>query len=277
MNLLKFLKEVIYPPVSVDYEISASLATDVGCTRLNNEDHIEICFSDINRQKVIGIVADGMGGHAAGETASQEAVQNIQSNYFAKKYTDNPVRSLKNAVIKANTHIYQLALHDSKLSGMGTTVTALAIVNGFAYYAHVGDSRLYQLRNGVIQQLTHDHTLVAQMVIDGLITQEQAQSHPDRNILSRALGTQPNIEVDVVKSPIPIQIGDIFILCSDGLYDLVTDSEIAETVNKYPPEEACHLLIEAARSAGGYDNISVIILAVQEKKAKSRKTPITKF
>lgn len=160
---------------------------------------------------------------------------------------------------------------------MGTTATALAIVNGFAYYAHVGDSRLYLLRNGIMQQLTQDHTFVAQMINDGLISQELAQTHPDRNIVTRALGTKPTVDVDVVKSPIPIQDGDIFILCSDGLYDLVTESDIAKLVREHNPANACHLLIESARSAGGYDNISVIILAVQTTKAEPIKAAITRF
>lgn len=278
MSLIKCLNSIRQSaPLIGDYEIIVSLASDVGCSRLNNEDCIHYCSSDINQQNVLAIVADGMGGHAAGETASHEAVHSIQSHYFAKKYVGDPIRSLKNAVMQANAHVYQLAIHDRALSGMGTTATALAIVNGFAYYIHVGDSRLYQLRNGNMHQLTRDHTLVAQMVNDGLISPELAQTHPDRNIITRALGTKPTVDVDVVKSPIPIQEGDIFILCSDGLYDLVAEQEIAKLVREHNPANACNLLIQAARSAGGYDNISVIILAVQTLKAELIKTPITKF
>lgn len=278
MGFLGYLKTIAQPilPIS-DYKIIASLASNVGCCRSINEDQIHYSSLDKNWQNILAIVADGMGGHAAGETASHEAVHSIQSHYFAKKYFSNPIRTLKNAVLQANTHIYQLAVHDPALSGMGTTVTALAIANGYAYYAHVGDSRLYLLRNGVTQQLTQDHTLVAQLLRDGLIAKEQALTHPDRNIVTRALGTQPIVEVDVVKSPIPIQIGDIFVLCSDGLYDLVTDTDIAKAVSEHNQSDACQLLIEAARSAGGYDNISVIILAVQTTKNKPIKTAITRF
>jgi protein phosphatase len=260
-----------------NYEIIASLLSNVGCCRLDNEDCIHYSSLDKSQQNALAIVADGMGGHAAGETASHEAVHSIQSHYFAKKYFSNPIRTLKNAVIRANTHVYQLAAHNPALSGMGTTATALAIVNGYAYYAHVGDSRLYLLRNGVMQQLTQDHTLVSQMLRDGLIAKEQALTHPDRNIVTRALGTQPIVEVDIVKSPIPIQAGDVFVLCSDGLYDLVTDSDIANLVSEYSPTDACQLLIESARSAGGYDNISVIILAMQSTKTKPIKAAITRF
>lgn len=279
MNLLKHLKTICpkTPLIGDYYKITTSLATNLGCCRANNEDCIHYSSLDKNQQNILAIVADGMGGHASGETASHEAVHSIQSHYFAKKYFSNPIRTLKNAVLQANTHIYQLAVHDPALSGMGTTVTALAIANGYAYYAHVGDSRLYLLRNGVTQQLTQDHTLVAQLLRDGLIAKEQALTHPDRNIVTRALGTQPIVEVDVVKSPIPIQIGDIFVLCSDGLYDLVTDTDIAKAVSEHNPSDACQLLIEAARSAGGYDNISVIILAVQTTKNKPIKTAITRF
>ena len=278
MSFLRCLKTIGRPaPLIGDYDIVVSLASDVGCSRLNNEDCIQYSSLDKNRQNTLAIVADGMGGHAAGEIASHEAVYSIQSHYFEKKYASDPIRSLKNAVILANAHIYQLAIDDPALSGMGTTATALAIANGFAYYAHVGDSRLYLLRNGLMQQLTQDHTLVAQMVSDGLISPELAQTHPDRNIITRALGTKPMVDVDIVKSPIPIQNGDIFMLCSDGLYDLVAEQEIAKLVREHNPANACDLLIKAARSAGGYDNISVIILSVQNTKAEPIKTPITKF
>jgi PPM family protein phosphatase len=278
MNFLKCLKTIGQPaPLISDYEIIASLASDVGCCRLNNEDCIQYSSLDKNQRNALAIVADGMGGHAAGEKASHEAVHNIQSHYCAEKYADDPIRFLKNAVMQANAHIYQIAVHGPALSGMGTTATALAIVNGFAYYAHVGDSRLYLLRNGIMQQLTQDHTLVAQMINDGLISQELAKTHPDRNIVTRALGNKPTVDVDVVKSPIPIQGGDIFILCSDGLYDLVTESDIAKLAREHNPANACHLLIESARLAGGYDNISVIILAVQTTKAEPIKVAITRF
>ncbi len=266
----------LYTPLD-KYTLLAFSATDIGCCRSHNEDRIQFLVRGSDSQNILAIVADGMGGHAAGETASHEAVQSIQSHYFAKKYFSNPIRTLKNAVIQANTHIYRLAAHDPALSGMGTTVTALAIVKGYAYYAHVGDSRLYLLRNGVMQQLTQDHTLVAQMLRDGLIAKEQALTHPDRNIVTRALGTQPIVEVDVIKLPISIQTDDIFMLCSDGLYDLVTDSDIVKLVSEHNPTDACRLLIETARSAGGYDNISVIILAVQTTKKTPIKAAITRF
>ncbi|MGZ4968163.1 MAG: Stp1/IreP family PP2C-type Ser/Thr phosphatase [Methylobacter sp.] len=278
MSLLKHLETICSkPPLLGDYSITTFLATNLGCCRTNNEDYIHYSSLDKNQPNALAIVADGMGGHAAGETASHEAVHCIQTHYFAKHFCSNPIRNLKSAVIQANKHIYQLAVDDPVLSGMGTTVTALAIVKGYAYYAHVGDSRLYLLRNGVMQQLTQDHTLVAQMLGDGLITKEQAQTHPDRNIITRALGTKPIVEVDVVKSPIPIQVDDVFVLCSDGLYDLVTDSDIAKLVSEHNPSGACHLLIESARSAGGYDNISVIIVTVQGIKTKPIKAAITRF
>lgn len=278
MSFLRCLKTMGRPSVLIgDYKIITSLASDVGCCRLNNEDCIQYSSLDRKQRNVLAIVADGMGGHAAGETASHEAVHSIQSHFMQQNYTGDLIRSLKNAVMQANAHIYQLAVHDPALSGMGTTVTVLAIVNGFAYYAHVGDSRLYLIRNGSMQQLTQDHTLVFQMLNDGLISHEQAQTHPDRNIITRALGTKPTVDVDVAKSPIPIHTGDIFILCSDGLYDLVTDFEIAKLVSENDPANTCHLLVESARSAGGYDNISVIILAVQSATTEPFKPAITRF
>jgi PPM family protein phosphatase len=279
MGLLQEFKSLFNPrPVQAErYDLTVALESDIGCCRLENEDFIHFSLIDNSKQDALAIVADGMGGHAAGETASREAIQAIQKYYLSRRLAENPQKRLKQAVIKANTQVYEISCKDKSLSGMGTTVTALAIVNGFAYYAHVGDSRLYLFRNGNLEQLTQDHTLVQQMLNDGLITEEQAINHPDRNIINRSIGTKPAEEVEVINHPIPVQISDIFLLCSDGLYDLVSDLEIIKIISKFEPVEACQHLIESACSAGGYDNISVIIVKVQSSKILPMKPTITRF
>lgn len=262
--------------MNLQYDIVASLSTDNGCVRQNNEDCLQFLTKDTDPLNVLAIIADGMGGHVAGEKASYEAVQRIQSYYFAKHYFKSSISILKEALKQANASIYQLAKHDSTLLGMGTTATVLAIVKGYAYYAHVGDTRLYLLRDDQMLQLTQDHTLVGQLLEDGLITPEQAHTHPDRHVITRALGTQPSVIVDVINKPLPIRIGDVFMLCSDGLYDLVDDIIIARIISSFAPNEASHRLIELARSAGGFDNISVIILAVQAINSMLVNAPITR-
>ena len=279
MRLFNQFKAIVQrsPQGLNSFEFIVGLKSDLGCHRAVNEDCIYCSLPSNNQQSTLAIAADGMGGHNAGETASREASQAIQTHFFASRYFDNPAKSLKNAVVAANSRVYQLACQDISLSGMGTTVTALAIVKGLAYFAHVGDSRLYLFRDGKLRQLTQDHTLVAKMLKDGLITQEQAKNHPDRNIINRSIGTKPEEEIDVLKVPIRVQANDIFLLCTDGLYDLVPDYEIANTISHHAPDEACHLLIETARSYGGYDNISVIIVKAESPVIASIKPAITRY
>jgi len=249
---------------TVAHEIVASVQTDKGCVREINEDSGRLVHpSDEAQSKKRGtllIVADGMGGHSAGEVASGMAVELIPEIYYASK--GEPSDALKEAVEEANRRIYAASLEDESKRGMGTTCTALCLLDGQAFAAHVGDSRLYMLRGGKVYQLTEDHSAVMEMVKLGLITKEEARHHDDKNVILRALGTSPEVEVSTLE-PFSVRAGDQYLLCSDGLYDLVPDEEIEhELSNAGDIQAAGQKLITLAKERGGHDNITVGIVAV---------------
>lgn len=243
-------------PAFFSYELTGEVMSDVGCHRQLNEDHG--CLLR-NEQTALLVVADGMGGHAAGEVASRLAVEVI-----SQVYSETAIEpALENAFHAANREIYQAATQNRELQGMGTTCTALMIRKGLAYSAHVGDSRLYLVRGGQIYLMSEDHSAVMEMVRRGLITLATARHHEDKNVILRALGTQPKVAVSVWSKPFPVQAGDQFVLCSDGLYDLVEDEEIKQTVFRAAPKVACEHLISLALQRGGHDNITVGVLGVR--------------
>jgi serine/threonine protein phosphatase PrpC len=241
------------------------MRTDVGCHRDLNEDCIRYAkpgdLELLARKGVLAIVADGMGGHAAGEVASELAVDVVGRLYYQDE--GEPDIALKRALEGANRIIYETALKDEHLQGMGTTCTALVLKNGMAHVAHVGDSRLYLLRNGALFLMTEDHTIVMQMVKAGLITTEESRSHPAKHVIVRALGTRPTVEVAMGKAPFPIREGDLFMLCSDGLYDMVEETEMKEILLSLPISVGGERLIALARERGGYDNITVGLVRVK--------------
>lgn len=260
------------------YEIEACVVTDVGCHRQQNEDSAKFVQpngSECSSKGFLAIVADGMGGHQAGEIASRLAIDEITNNYYLQKQND-PLDSLQKAFAKANEVIYQQSNNNKVLSGMGTTSTALLLKNDHAYFAHVGDSRLYRIYEGRLFLLTEDHTIVNQMLKNGLINPVEAKNHPERNVVTRALGTRPVVEIALSQDPRPIKIGDFFILCTDGLYDVVSDDEIREITLSAVPHLACQKLIDLAKAKGGYDNISVGILAIRALDTSARPVPITR-
>lgn len=251
------------------------LLSDVGRSRSNNQDNIgSFRFSD--NQSILAVVADGMGGHQGGEVASQTAVEIFQRTYSNHLASSDCPQALITGFVAANTAIYQLAQNSSELNGMGTTLVALAVIGGFAYYANVGDSRLYLLRNGKCAQLSEDHTVVAEMVKGGLLTAEAAENHPDKHLITRAVGTASDINVKISDAPLLIEIGDCFLLCSDGLYDLVKEIEIAQIIINNPAQEACKQLVDLANNRGGYDNVSVIVVKILEKPTLVTAPPITR-
>lgn len=275
--MFQFLKRLRSGTQGIDnYKIEVSIASDTGCCRSNNEDSVQVFSPEGNPESALAIVADGMGGHNGGEIASREAVAEIGS-YYLRNISANPLKTLSNCFLKANTRVFTLADQHPEWSGMGTTATALLVAKGMASYAHVGDSRLYRFGNTSMEQLSSDHTLVAEWVMEGVISREEAEIHPDRNIITRAIGTRSAIEVEVCKSEWPIQIGDLYLLCSDGLYDLVTDLEIESILRENQLNEACEALIATAKNRGGYDNISVILLAIREKQIVPIEPPLTKI
>lgn len=249
------------------YEIDASVQTDKGCVREANEDSGRYTKPNdrslITKRGALLVVADGMGGHASGEVASGMAVE-LVSRFYYEGQGDDPRAALKEAVEEANRQIYAASAGDEKLSGMGTTCTALALRRGGAFSAHVGDSRIYLRRGGRMYLMTEDHSAVMEMVRHGVISAEEARHHEDKNVILRALGTSPEVEAEAWEKPLPIQIGDQFLLCSDGLHDLVGDEEMGEALARAAdPHEACEQLIALAKRRGGHDNITVGIAVVR--------------
>jgi protein phosphatase len=250
---------------SPENRLSVSLKTDLGCVRQINEDACRCRIpSDpqlLETKGVISLIADGMGGHSGGEVASSIAVDVITRAYYESKRS--PRDALKQAFEIANQEIYHAAIADKALEGMGTTCTALVVCGEQAFAAHVGDSRLYLLREGEIYLMTEDHSAVMEMVKLGIITAEQARHHEDKNVIIRALGTSAAVEVALWETPMQVRDNDRFLLCSDGLYDLMEDVEIRDLVlNSVDHHSACEALVARARGRGGYDNITVGIVKV---------------
>lgn len=247
------------------YDIVASMLSDVGCYREENEDRGRVIKPGdpnvLERKGILALVADGMGGHSAGEVASSMAVEVISRVYYDEP--GDPQEALTRALIEANNRIYEAATGNEALGGMGTTCTAVVLQDGSAISAHVGDSRLYLVREGGIYLLTEDHSAVMEMVRRGLLTVEEARNHADKNIILRALGTNPEVEVATWDEPLPLKEGDHLLLCSDGLYDLVEDEEIRQAIIDGDPHAACASLVALAKQRGGYDNITVGIVEIK--------------
>ncbi len=234
--------------------------SDCGKTRENNED---FATAEVFEESVILILADGMGGHKGGEVASGKAVKTaleyITSKYKSTHTPEKTLSVLKDAVKKANSDVYCASEKDADLHGMGTTID-ICIINGVnAYIAHVGDGRVYKIsKDGEITQITRDHSLVEYMVETGAITPEEAFNHPQKNIITRALGTNPSIDVDTYTAQ--IDKSDKLLLCSDGLSNMVEKSQIAKLIaGSENPKEAATRLVEEANKKGGTDNITVIV------------------
>ena len=202
------------------------------------------------------LVADGMGGHQAGEVASAMAAETIRACAQKAAGREITVRSAVSWVRKANKGIYQAASEDLSRAGMGTTLTFLYFMPGHAMLAHVGDSRCYQIRDGSITQLTRDHSLVAELVRKGEITPEQAKIHPYRNIITRALGTDSTVAVDA--QDIDTEKDDIYLLCSDGLSNYIEPDELLRAASEQSPDALCEYLTGLALERGGRDNITVV-------------------
>ena len=254
---------------SINTTVVASVQTDPGCVREANEDSgRHVSPNDAETRLVRGtltIVADGMGGHASGEVASQMAVELISEAYYAADASVPATEALRQAIAEANAAIFETSSSDEKYFGMGTTVIALVLQGDRAFAAHVGDSRLYRFRGGVLELLTIDHSQVMEMVRHGIITMEQARNHDDKNVILRAVGTQPEVEVELT-GPFSVQIGDTFLLCSDGLNDMVEDAVIEEILaNEHSIHTASEKLIAAAKANGGHDNITAGIVRVTEQ------------
>jgi protein phosphatase len=249
---------------SGDLVVRAVLRTDVGLVRSENQDFGAYTTPSEERDSHTGgrllIVADGMGGHRGGATASRLAAETVKAQYLGSETTD-VASALRDALTRANARIFSEAQANPDLRGMGTTTSALAVRHGEGWFAHVGDSRIYRVRNDEIKQLTEDHSLVASMVREGLITPKEAETHPRRNVLQRSMGVAEDVEIDV-QGPFELNLGDTFILCSDGLHGLVKEPEIKE-VAKLPIEQAADDYVKLALERGAPDNVTVIVARVE--------------
>ena len=209
------------------------------------------------------IVADGMGGHAAGEIASSLAVETLYRQYYDEDDIPlPPAIRLERAVIEANLSVYEQAVTVDAQSGMGTTLVAAVVHEGRALIANVGDSRAYLIRDGQATQITDDHSWVAEQVKLGTITQEQAQTHAYRNLVTRCLGHRPGMQVDIFEHR--LRQGDVLLLCSDGLSNQVPDVELAAVLTEQTPEQGVQTLVDMANQKGGPDNITAVVAQVIE-------------
>ncbi|HSJ57414.1 MAG TPA: Stp1/IreP family PP2C-type Ser/Thr phosphatase, partial [Anaerolineae bacterium] len=242
--------------------------TDVGRARPHNEDYADLFVPDdpqlLATKGSLFLVADGMGGHQAGEVASQGAVEMVTGEYY-RDTTRDVQGSLVRAFRVANETLYAQAQADLSKGGMGTTLVAAVIVGARVYVANVGDSRAYLIDEQGINQITEDHSWVEEQVRVGLLTTEQARRHPQRNLVTRALGSKPAVEVDLFEGE--IAAGQALLLCSDGLTGRVSDAEIADTVLKHPPPDAAHRLVAMANERGGNDNITVLLIYATDQGA----------
>jgi protein phosphatase len=253
-------KERPRPIVPLEPEVFGG--TDVGRKRPGNEDSHGVWVptdpDSGQRLGVLLVVADGMGGSQSGEVASQMAVDAVIRVVSQSNGEDIP-GMLRHAIEEANREVHQAGQQDTERNGMGTTCTAVLIREDAAWVAHVGDSRAYLLRAGHIRQLTSDHTLVAGLVENQQITRLQARRDPRRNILTRSIGPQPEVEPDVFRADTRLCAGDAILLCSDGLHNYFNDSELADMITEGHPSSVVRDLIAEANDRGGADNITMVI------------------
>lgn len=255
-------------------KVSVAAKTDLGRVRENNEDKYEFFLpsndEELASRGLVFVVCDGMGGHEAGQIASELACKTFISVYRDHPAED-PAEAARSAVIAANRFVLDVARAVPSRRGMGTTLSALLLVQERAYIVQVGDSRVYRLRDGAIMQVTTDHTWVEETVALGTMSREEAERHQYRHVLTRAVGTEPEIKTDVFIED--AREGDCFLLCSDGLTNHVTDEEIAEALGKQGPAEAAWSLVNRALVGGGSDNTTVIVVRLDALERVSPSSP----
>ena len=244
------------------HQITIAHRTDAGREREENQDAI-VYIRDERHDCHLLVVADGVGGGTCGQIASQLAAETIRQSFFAMAEAIQAINDrLVFAVAEANRLILHRAERNRRCKGMGSTCAVLALAEDQAHLAHAGDSRIYLVRDNRIAQLTRDHSITQRMLDDGLISEEEAATHPDRDRLDRALGLRTDLKPDVRPDPIRLNEQDSFVLCTDGLTNLVRDEEIFRIVQFAPATSACEALVEMANQRGGHDNITVAIARV---------------
>jgi serine/threonine protein phosphatase PrpC len=252
-------------PLRVVPRVKFVARSEIGHARENNEDKFDFYEPDeeplLAARGSVYLVCDGMGGHNAGQIASELAAKQFLHAYYHLGGTAQ--EAARHAILQAHHYIAEMASKIPSRYGMGTTLTALILKQDEGILAHVGDSRCYRLREGVFEQLSRDHTLVARLVEQGIITPEQAKYHPQRNVIRQAVGvadpTEP-LEPDI--ETFALQAGDLYLLCSDGLTDMVDDAEIEAILRDEPPTRAAWRLVDRALANGGRDNITVVLVRV---------------
>jgi serine/threonine protein phosphatase PrpC len=247
-----------------DRGTTASL-TDVGQVRNENQDSFAV--RELPEARFL-VVADGMGGHLGGSLASRICVETVTEEVEGSEIQWNDphqVRSLlEQALLRANTEVFRAAQANTEAYNMGTTALLVAIVGNQAYIAHVGDSRLYLLRGSKAVRLTTDHTSAQVLLEAGRLTAEEVRDHPESHRLMRAIGVMSQVEPDVRREAVELRFGDVLLLCSDGLYDVVEGREMAIAARKFEPDKACTRLVELANNRGGPDNVTVVLYRREE-------------
>ena len=237
--------------------MKAFALTDVGQRRKINQDCVYASVVPVGNLPNLFIVADGMGGHKAGDFASRFAVNAVRESIGASQET-NPIKLIRDAIELANRGILRESDEHEEMRGMGTTIVVTTIIDRYAYTANVGDSRLYLLGDS-LKQITKDHSLVEEMVRLGEITEAEARNHPDKNIITRAVGATPNVDIDFFDYK--VEPGGMILMCSDGLSNMVEDEDIRRILRRtISIEEKARVLVETANENGGKDNIAVILV-----------------
>lgn len=232
--------------------INIAYRSHVGLIRASNQDAVLYL-----PEKGLYGIADGMGGHNGGDIASRMAVDML-GQLIREPFPE--AEKLRKSIRTINYMIYQRQLNEPELHGMGTTLTVFSVREDRLILEHVGDSRAYRIRQGILERISQDHSLVGEMVRDGLLSAQEAAVSPYRHVITRAVGTEPDVDVDVAEYD--LKAGDRWLLCSDGLYEHITDSEICDILQANPPEKAADILLNSALEKGGTDNISLLISEV---------------
>ncbi|HSJ57868.1 MAG TPA: Stp1/IreP family PP2C-type Ser/Thr phosphatase, partial [Anaerolineae bacterium] len=260
-------------PVTPPLDLTVASLTDLGRSRQVQQDylsyHIPQDPEQLARWGALYIVADGMGGHQAGDVASQGAVKHVISHYYGSTLADVGT-GLVHALRSANRLIYDQAQENPAYTGMGTTMVAAVILGRKVFIANVGDSRAYLIGRKSVRQITEDHSWVGEQLRARLLTAEEARAHPQRNVVTRALGSKPTVEVDLFEGELSDH--DILFMCSDGVTGHLQDQEIAALARAHPPEEALRRIVDLANERGGHDNMSILLVGGPKAIAAARPT-----
>lgn len=258
------MTEVAEPAGDARKALEQAALSDVGLRRGSNQDAFSVALAgddtDWHRRGHLLLVADGMGAHAAGELASKIASESVPHTY-RKALDRSPADALRHAMVTTNTNIHQRGQANAEFQGMGTTCSALVLLPHQAIVAHVGDSRVYRLRRGQLEQLTFDHSLVWEMMAAGQMPRGDVASFIPKNIITRSLGPHPDVQVDM-EGPFPLEPGDTFLLCSDGLSGQLKDEELGTLMAVLSPSEAARVMVDVANLRGGPDNITALVARV---------------